>query len=93
MAVILPAAAVITPVSPGENKKTTFITVASATAADTINLNMFGFTGNVDAVLFWDLAAAPAAAVAVTWVRATNVVTIPAGPLNSAISLLVVGDA
>jgi len=93
MAVIAPATCQSTPIIPGEQKKCVFITIAAATAADTIDLNLYGFTGVLDYVHMMDIAAAPATTTPCTWAVATNVVTVGAGPAGGAISLLVVGDA
>ena len=97
MGAILPAAAVITNVVGGESKKIVFIDIAVATAADTIDLSLYGFAaplagvGSIDFVYMMDVAVA--SQIVPTWVLATNVVTVPAGPAAGPISLLVVGDA
>jgi len=97
MGAILPAAAVITSIVGGESKKLVYIEIAAATAADTIDLSLYGFgapvagVGTVDWIYMMDVAVA--SQIVPTWVLATNVCTVPAGPAGGAISLLVLGDA
>ena len=95
MAAILPAAAVIREVSPGEGKRWVLINIPAAATNDTLVLTTLGVAaGTVTYIQCTDITtAAVAPDVACTWVVATNTVTLTGIGLANVSTLLVLGDA
>jgi len=95
MGAILPAAAVIREVSPGEGKMFRLINIPAAATNDTLVLTTLGIAvGTLGYVQSTDITTAAAAPdVACTWVVATNTVTLTGIGLANVSTLLVLGDA